>query len=170
MNKEEAIGLFSRYILLLLLGAFNLWIIYAIFTPLTVYSVFGFLKSIDSNTSLLIGNVVAFRGVDAQLLPSCIAGSAYYLLLILNLTTPMKLTKRLGNISFLMFIFLLFNILRILIFIGLAANGSPYFDQAHQFVWNFGSTIMVVAVWFFSAYIFKIESIPIYSDIKNLFT
>jgi exosortase/archaeosortase family protein len=170
MDTKGAIYLFIRYLILIIFGAFNLWIIYTVFTPLTIYPVFGILKFIDSGTSLLISNVIVFRGVDAQIIPACVAGAAYYLLLILNLTTPLRITKRLGNLAFILITFLALNILRILIFIALAASGSPYFDSAHQLVWNFGSTLMVVALWFLGVYIFKIQSIPIYSDIRELFS
>jgi hypothetical protein len=43
-----------------------------------------------------------------------------------------------------------------------------YFDQLHVFFWYFASTLLVVLVWFATAYVFKIRNIPIYSDFKEI--
>ena len=101
MEKKEGIYLVVRYGLLLILGLFNLWIFYKIFTPLTVYPVYWILYALDSGTTLLAGNNIFFAGHYAELVSACIAGAAYYLLLILNLTTPMKLEKRVKSLGLL---------------------------------------------------------------------
>ena len=170
MENKEAIGLSSRYLILIVLGLFKLKLFYNVFTPLTVYPVYGVLSILYENANLLQANLLFFGGLYAQIIPACIAGAAYYLLLILNLTTPMGVEKRLKSIAFLFFIFLVLNITRILIFSGLLVSGYEYFDLTHKMTWYFGSTVLVVAVWFVNVWLFKIKNIPIYTDMKNIFS
>lgn len=168
MKNKEVKSLLSRYIILLLLAVANLYLFYKIFTPLTLYPVAWFLK-IFYNGFLLPGTSTIFvSGLYIELIPACIAGAAYYLLLMLNLTTPMPNKTRAKSIIFLMISFLMLNILRIVIFSYLAVNSYQYFDLTHKLVWYFGSTALVVIIWFANVYIFRISSIPVYTDIINI--
>ena len=168
MKKKEVIELFVRYVILVALGIGNLWVFYFVFTPLTVFPVYWMLYLFGSGVKLLEGNIIFISGIYAEIIPACIAGAAYYLLLILNLSTPMKLNKRAKSIGFLLGVFLILNISRILFFSALAINGVGYFDVAHELVWYFGSTIMLVVVWFVNVWVFNIKSVPIYTDASNL--
>jgi len=167
MELEEAFEIVIRYSILLILAFQSLYLIYLVFTPLTVYPVYFILKAIY-NATLLEGNVIFFKGVYAELITACIAGAAYYFLLILNLTTPMKIKKRIYSILFILASFLAINIIRIAIFAFLLVRGFEYFDITHKIVWYIGSTILVLAIWFVNVYLFRIKEIPIYSDIKNI--
>lgn len=169
MENREALALSFRYLVLILLGLFNLKVFYYVFTPLTVRPVYGILSVFYDNANLLSGNMLFFAGQYAQIIPACIAGAAYYLLLILNLATPMKIGKRIKSILFLFGVFLALNIARIALFAGLLASGYQYFDAAHRLVWYFGSTLMVVIIWFANVWIFRIREVPIYDDAKELF-
>jgi len=168
MNQKETIDLIVRYLILLIIPLGGLFIIYKVFTPLTVYPVYAVLKSIYS-ANLLEGNIIFFKEYYAEIVGACVAGAAYYLLLILNLTTPMHLEKRIKSILFLLLSFLVINVLRIIIFGILFAKAYPYFDITHELTWYFGSTLIVIAVWFSNVCIFKIKAIPIYTDLSNLF-
>lgn len=168
METREVLGMACRYLVLLLIAAFNISIFYQIFTPLTVYPVFAVLKELYS-AQLLEGNIIFFKGYYASILPACVAGAAYYLLLILNMTTPMHIGKRIKSIIFLMASFWLINTLRIIIFAMMVFVGYQYFDIAHMLTWYLGSTVIVVAVWFANVWLFKIEAIPIYTDAFRLF-
>ena len=167
MNKKEVISLLFRYSLLIIIAIPNLYIFYKIFTPLTVYPVYFVLKS-AYNAILLEGNTIFFKGYYAALVPACIAGAAYYLLIILNLTTPMKLKKRIKSLIFLILAFLIINILRIILFASLFSIGYKYFDLTHKLTWYIGSTILVVFIWFVNVMLFKIKEIPIYTEFKFL--
>lgn len=114
--------------------------------------------------------VFFFKGYYGELVPACIAGAAYYFLLILNLTTPMSVRKRTLSVAFLLSAFLILNVARIAIFSSLLVQGYEYFDFTHLATWYFGSTAMVVLIWFAGVFIFKIKSIPVYTDIKNIFS
>lgn len=166
--KKESLGhifILLRYLLLVVLGM-SLFLFYEIFTPLTIYPVY-WISSLIFNDVNLSGNLLFFSGKSAEIIPSCVGGAAYYLLSILNLTTPMKIAKRIKSLIFMFGTFLFFNIIRILVFLWLFAASAVYFDYAHRFVWYFGSTILVVVIWFLNAALFKIKEIPIFTDVRK---
>lgn len=167
MDKRSAYDLAIRYGLLVILGIF-LSIYFLVFTPLTVYPVYWALSFIDGNTRLLVGNTLFFKGMYAAIVPACVAGSAYYLLTILNLSTPMKIETRVKSLGFLFGVFLSLNIVRILFFANLLQAHPWLFEATHLFTWYIGSTVMVVALWFLNVKAFKISSIPVYTDIKKM--
>ena len=169
-GSNRFLDIIIRYVLLILLALPNLWIFYFVFTPLTVYPIF-FLLGLFYDASLLAGNILLInREIPIEFIKACIAGAAYYLLLILNLATPkMKLKKRINILLFTFGIFLFFNLLRIFILAFLAISGSSYFDVTHKVFWYSLSTIFVVGVWFAGVKLFKIKEIPFYSDLKFLY-
>ena len=166
MNK---LTLFFRYILLLLIGLPGAYLFYLIFTPLTIYPVLVAFRLIYPQV-LLEGIIFTINNHAISIVPACIAGAAYYFLLIINLATPMDIKTRVKSIIFMFLLFLLLNIIRIIVFSALFIGGFELFDIAHKLTWYFGSTILVVAIWFLAVYIFKIKSIPVYTDFKTLFS
>ena len=166
MKFNNLLGIFTRYILLVLLALGNLYVFYLIFTPLTIYPSLWVLK-LFYNTSIQ-GNILTVNNIQISLIQACIAGAAYYLLCILNLTTPMSLKTRIKRLCFLLFSFLILNILRIAVFTILFINNYKYFDITHELFWYFGSTILVLIIWFVNIRLFKIKEIPIYSDFKDI--
>ncbi|MEK6846803.1 MAG: pacearchaeosortase [Nanoarchaeota archaeon] len=193
MNISYLREVLLRYLILLILGIGNLFIFYTVFTPLTVYPILTVLdnmygaellrgditKACDLLTNInapsfitnaaCMNTTIFFKGYFASIIPACIAGSAYYLLLILNLTTSMEKRKRFYNIIFIIFSFLLLNIIRIITFAVIFANkGFEIFNLAHAATWYFGSTILVILIWFSSVMLFKIKAIPIYTDVKTI--
>ncbi len=193
---NKTIGfIFARYLALIILGLGNLLIFYFIFTPVTFYPVLWMLNAIygavisTGNTTIAcsaitavkflpyiferiacIDTTIIVKGYFASIIPACIAGSAYYLLTILNLTTPMNAKIRAKSLIFILLSFLILNIVRISIFAVLyVEKGYEYFNTAHLAAWYFGSTILVVLLWFANVLIFKIREIPIYSDLKLLY-
>lgn len=167
-SRRRYLFLFSRYFVLLLLGLYNLKLFYFLFTPLTVRPVFWIISLFYDNASFLVGNTIFFGEVYVRIIFSCVAGAAYYLLLILNLSTPMDFGKRIRSILFLLLTFLVLNIIRILVFAFLSVSNSQYFNLAHTLMWYFGSTAMVAGIWFLNIWVFRIKGIPIYSDVKEI--
>jgi len=156
-----------RYALLLLLS-FSLPIIYKIFTPLTINTTYLLLKQFIS-TILISGNLLIIPPDKAiELNQACIAGSAYLLLLLINLTLPMALKKRIYTILFSLTTIFIINILRIFTFVLLYNNNFKYFNLTHNIFWIFLSTIFVILIWFLTVKVFSIKDIPIYTDIKYL--
>lgn len=168
MDSREMVWMLVRYLVLVLIPLGGLTLLYLIFTPLTVYPVYWILKMIYSDTILLGTTTLYFHGQFASIVAACVGGAAYYLLLILNLTTPMTPSKRVKSICFIAFIFLLLNVIRITIFAILLATGYNYFDITHQMTWYFGSTVLVILVWFTNVLVWDIRAIPIYSDIVSV--
>ncbi|HLC53195.1 MAG TPA: pacearchaeosortase [Candidatus Nanoarchaeia archaeon] len=168
MEYQEVLGMLSRYLVLLVLPLSGLFLFYSVFTPLTVYPVFWVLKLWYANAIVLGTNTIFFKGYYAEIIPACIAGAAYYLLIILNLSTPMPSLTRVKSLVFLCSAFLVLNIARILAFARLFEIGFNYFDLTHQLTWYFGSTLLVVGIWFANVFMFNITAVPIYSDIKSI--
>ena len=169
-SKENISDIVLRYFILILAAIPNLWLFYAIFTSLTVYPVY-WLLGIFYDASLLNNNIILLnQAISIELIEACIAGSAYYLLLILNLSTPNIKTKKRVKILLVAFAsFLIVNILRIFALSLVAASGSSFFDITHKIFWYSLSTIFVVAIWFAEVRAFKIKNIPFFSDIKFLY-
>ena len=168
MEKETRtlIDIIVRYLILLLFAIGNLYIIYAIFRPLTLYPVYAILNTFYNIT--LSGITLLIEDKAIGITSACVAGSAYYLLLILNLGVSMGLRKRIYSLLYSFVVLLLFNILRIIILSVLIINNNSYFDITHKFLWFGLSTIFVVAIWFTEVRIFKIKQIPFYTDLKNI--
>jgi len=169
LSENKTYGLVLRYLILLLVALPNLWIFYAIFTPLTVYPTY-FISNLFLNVSLIGKNILLINNqIPIELISACIAGSAYYLLLILNISTPeIKLKTRIFAILSSFGFLLILNIARIVFLMLIYANGNPLFDLTHEIFWYALSTVFVVGIWFAEVKLFRIKKIPIYSDIKFL--
>ena len=170
-NPEHKISeLILRYIILLGLSFPGLILFYKIFTPLTVYPVY-FILSLFYDAVLLTKTTILIEGlVPIEIIGACIAGSAYSLLLILNLSTPnINLSKRVNAILFSFLAFLILNILRIVVLSIMAISGSSFFNVAHELFWYGLSTLIVVLIWFSEVKLFDIKKIPLYSDLKTIY-
>lgn len=101
---------------------------------------------------------------------ACIATATYYLLILLLL-----LTKNIGFIKLIRMLFsgilliLTFNIIRIdLLIVIYIEYGIIWFNNLHLLFWKFLSSFIVVLIWLYLCYKFKIKNIPAYSDLKFL--
>jgi exosortase/archaeosortase family protein len=165
--RNKFTDLIIRYSILLILSVFGLGIIYFIFEPLTKYPVFFLFNSLYD--VYLSGNVINFRNypIALEIIGACIAGSAYLLLLILNLSTPdIKLKNRMKIIFGGFITFLLFNIFRIFLIGMLFLNNLSWAELIHKFLWYFGSIALILIIWFYQVKKYNIKNIPFYSDIK----
>ena len=170
MHKEVKLScdIFMRYLILVIVGILNVNVFYFFFTVLTVYPVY-FLLNLFFDV-IISSNVLLIKNLPIEIIGSCVAGSAYYLLLILNLSTPkINFPKRILSILFSFGMLLVVNILRIFLLSVLLISGSSLFDVTHKLIWVIGSVVFVVGIWFLTVKIFKIKEIPFYSDIMFLF-
>jgi exosortase/archaeosortase family protein len=166
--SRQFLDIVTRYFILIFLALPGFAIFYFVFAPLTIYPTY-FLLSLFFDVSLM-GNIIFINKIPIELIGACIAGSAYYLLSILNLSTPkIKLQKRVKMIFLSFGIFLIINILRIFLMSVLFMSGSSFFDITHRLFWYIGSIVFVVGIWFSEVKLFKIKEIPFYSDIKFLY-
>jgi len=172
MKKQKDYSIISfviRYFLLLVLGLGNLYIFYTLFTPITINAV-SFLLNFFYDVVLRDNLIYLNENISIGIINACVAGSAYYLLTILNLSVPnLKVKTRLYAIFYSFGFFYIINVLRIVLFAVLFKNNFSWFDLAHEFSWYFLSTLFVVIIWFSEVKLFKIKEIPIYSDIKYLY-
>ncbi len=168
-HDKEFFGIILRYLLLVLVALPNLWLFYAVFTPLTVYPSYIIL-SWFFNAALVSKDIILINGlIPIELIKACIAGSAYYLLLILNLSVPgVKIGKRLLMIFSAFATLLILNVIRIVILVAIYLNASPLFNLTHEIFWYALSTVFVAGIWFTEVSIFRINNLPIVSDIKFL--
>jgi exosortase/archaeosortase len=164
-DSRKTIGLFLRYIVLIILGLGNLHIFYYLLTPLTIRSVSAGLNIFSE--AVLVDNMIYFNGVIIEIIPACVAGAAFYLLVILTMSTfkikPLVRAKII--ITSITSLFVL-NILRILILASFI--GSSQFTVLHWMFWHLISTLFIVVIWLSHIKIYKIKTIPIYSDMKYL--
>ena len=111
-NKALILDILTRYLILILIAIPNLWLFYLVFTPLTAYPVFALLN-IFYDASLVAGKIIIInRSIPIELIKACIAGAAYYLLLILNLSTPkIKIRSRIKILLLAFGSFLVLNVL-----------------------------------------------------------
>lgn len=164
---DKLLSIILRYSILLMLSLGNLYIFYLIFTPLTIYFVY-FISNLFSDVSIL-GNVIIVNGKAFKIIQACVAGSAYFLLLVLNLSIQkINIITRVKAILFSFILFFSFNILRILILILILFKNPEIFILSHKIFWYFLSTIFIVLIWLAEIKIFKIKEIPFYSDIIYL--
>ena len=167
--SKQISSILIRYTIMVIIALPNLWIFYFVFTPLTIYLVY-FLLNLFFHCSLT-GNFITLENrFLIELINACIAGSAYYFLFILNLSTPkIKFKKRVKMILLSFASLLIINILRIFLLSLVLISGSSWFDITHKFFWYFTSIIFVIGIWFIQVKLFKIKEIPFYSDISFLY-
>jgi len=168
LTYKYLINLSLRYLSLLILGlivAYSMFF-YKLLLPLTIYPTKAFLSL--SYETYIAGSRILVDSLAIDLIPACIAVSAYLLLLILNLTTPMPTRKRFYSILTSLTLLLLVNIIRIYTLSIMLINGSGAFDIVHKTTWYLLSIIMVVGIWFLTVYLFKIKDIPMVTDLKCL--
>ncbi len=161
---------FFRYILLLVIIIFGYNLIYIILKPLTIKitsSILDIFYNVYTNNELIIINFSTY----IYIADACISASGYLLLIILNLTIPLKIETRIKSILYLFGLFFIINIGRIVFFSLLYHNKFKYTDITHVFFWYILSIFFVLLIWFVTIKKFKIKDIPIYTDllyIKNI--
>ena len=155
-------------ILRILLCFVPLGLFYVIFTPLTLYGVYLLLYGYNP---IILGNGFIIKNQIFNLIEACIAGSAYYFLWFLMLfSKDIKIIKRIKIVLLGFALIYIMNIFRIALLVFISMNyGSNLFEAVHMIFWKFLVGVYVALVWIFLVYIFKIKSIPIYSDLKELY-
>ena len=170
MHTREACLLIGRYLLLILIPLGNMALLSAVLAPLTIAASFWCIQAMYGSAMLLGTNTIFFKGYYASIISACVAITAYYLLIVLNLTTPMSLKKRLCSLVFSLGLFFALNVTRITVFARLFERGYDYFSLAHELTWYFGSTVLVILVWFVTVFVCQIKDIPLYTDVSTLLT
>jgi exosortase/archaeosortase family protein len=166
-NSRDYLFMLLRYLSCLIVSLNNLFIFYFIFTPLTLYS-FYFLINIFYSNAIIQNVSVIFNNTQIILVEACIAGAAYFMLYLLNLTTPMRARKRILSLLFSFGLFFVINIARIFIFSLLFSRNFTLFNLLHMITWYVLSAFIVFLVWIATIKKFKIKNIPVREDIRKL--
>jgi len=168
MKIKQSQELVLRYIILILVALPNLYLFYKIFTPLTIYPLYFFFQFFFQTS--LSGTTLLVNNLPIEIIKACVAGSAYYLLFVLNLAIPkIKLKNRIKMIAFAFITFLIVNLIRIIVLSFMALSDSTFFAITHQLSWYLLSIVIVVGIWFAEVKIFKIKHLPFYSDMRFLY-
>jgi exosortase/archaeosortase family protein len=141
-------------------------VFYIVFKSLTI-GLTWWIMSIFYSVQIF-GNSLFFPGFNAsvEIITACIAGSAYFLLFLLNLLTrDIKILKRIYLLLFSFVCLFLVNVVRLIIVIPMFLNNSALFDITHKVFWFALSVIFVALIWILSAKVFRISKIPVYSDV-----
>lgn len=167
MEKEG----YLKGLLLRVMAAFAMLfgynIIYAVSALFTLHFSYFFFSIFVP--SALIGNKIATLTNSFEFIPACVATSAYILLaLLVFLTKDISWNERLQMIVYGWLAILAFNLLRIELLLLTFFRLEAAYDTLHLFVWKFMSTAFVVLLWLGLARVYKVKSIPVYSDIKAL--
>jgi len=166
-ENKRVFYILIRYALLLVIGIWFFELFYTIFSPLTIQLVALLMKQTYGNV-YVIKTTIVFNTVLLDIIKACVAGAAYYLLLILNLITPMPFRKRIPSIFFVFLLFLTLNVLRIFVSAIFFINSLRLFELTHLLFWYFLSGVIVFFVWFIEIKTFKIRGFPVYSDVEFL--
>lgn len=161
--KNLGFRLISAIVFILFYGFYE-----RILSPFTVYPS-HFIIDLFYNANLINGSIFIENYV-INFIPACIAVLAYALLFFLIvLTKDINFKKGLKLFGLGSLLILIMNIIRIdiLLFI-LVEFGDNMFDKVHLLFWNFISGAYVALVWIFLVKKFKIRTIPIFSDLKEL--
>ncbi|UZE93767.1 MAG: pacearchaeosortase [Candidatus Pacearchaeota archaeon] len=166
--EKEIKEILLRYFIGVVVAIIALFVplFYFIFRPLTVWPTFLILDIFYDVSLNALDNIVV-EGFTIEFIDACIAGSAYFLLFLLNvLTFGIGLKKRFFIFIFNAALLLIMNILRLVILIVLVVNGSAIFDVTHKVFWYGISTGYVALIWILTVVVFKIKAIPFISDIR----
>lgn len=168
MRNKTFVSILLRYLILLVISLPGVSLFYYIFLPLTKYPVFWGLKLFYN--PVMLGNSIFVGGKIVEIIGACIGGAAYFLLIVLILSVPFSsLKKRLLVLGTSFGMFFVINAFRIYLLSIMFFEGASMFDVAHKAFWYFGSTIFVVFIWFFCVYVFSINSVPFYDDLKFIY-
>lgn len=169
MKKGDGFGIWGlvfRY-LLIIAGIFALPLFYLVFRVPTIYLTY-FLSNIFYHVHIS-GTALVFGSISVGIIDACVAGIAYFILLVLNLSTSgISFLKRVYLFLFSSLIFLMVNVIRIFLLIVLLINGSTWFDMAHLIFFYVMSIVFVFLIWILSLSVFRIREIPVYSDVKAI--
>ncbi|PIN80573.1 hypothetical protein COV16_00620 [Candidatus Woesearchaeota archaeon CG10_big_fil_rev_8_21_14_0_10_34_8] len=166
IGTNRIIEIVIRYTILLVIGIF-MEVFYVVFKPLTIYPV-CYILGLFFDVGLS-GSVISATGVNFEIINACIAGSAFFLLTILNfMVGKINFGKRIKSLLFSYISMLVLNILRIVLLIILAVKSVIVFSAVHMFFFYVISILLVFVVWTVEIKLFKIKEIPLYSDLKEL--
>jgi exosortase/archaeosortase family protein len=140
-----------------------------IFHPLTLYTSYIIIKTFNSSVTILSPYLITFSNY-IRFSQACAVISAYFLLvLLLAFTKDISFKIGLKILSLGSLIIFTTNIIRILILIFvLETHGFNTFQPIHDIFWVIFGSLIVALTWIILTRFYKVNSVPIYSDLKYL--
>jgi len=160
--------LIIRLLLLLFIVLFSQDVIYPVLKFLTTKLSYIFLiplkPAVTNSATFVIKNQII------EIVPACVALSAYILLSILILSNKdIRSNKLIKLFTYGFSAILIINIIRIdLLIYMLILMGNRLFETVHLFFWKILSGVVVVLIWIYLTRKYNITEIPVYSDVKYL--
>jgi exosortase/archaeosortase family protein len=167
VKNKDPIFILIRYTILLVV-VFSLPAIYEIMTPLTILPLAFILDLIYGSIVILNSEIIINSVTYITIVPSCIAGSAYLLLFILNLAIPMDKRKRVYSLLVSFLALYILNLIRLVLFSILYHQNVAFVEWLHMVFWYGMSFIFVVFIWVAVIKAFSIKDIPVYTDLQKL--
>lgn len=175
MKKKRRLSYEAKLLIRLVIAALLLFyfnIFYIIFTPLTVYPLYFFLKILNYAPILQqrVNPTIIVNNTALAIIPACVAGAAYALfVLLILLTKDIDFKKSIKIFLFGAFLILAMNVLRLMFLAIIFLNfDARWFDLIHLFLWKVVASAYVAFVWIFLIWKFKVKAIPIISDLGYL--
>lgn len=142
---------------------------YFVFAPLTIYASF-FVISLLHGPAVLQGHFISVGDQVIELIPACIAASAYLLfVLLILLTHGISMKKGIWMFVVGSLLILAGNVIRIEVLTSLLLSKQVnYFATLHLLLWKVLSSVYVVMIWIILCKIFSVKGIPVYSDLHYL--
>ncbi len=166
--EKRGIWLMGLRYVLIIVAIFALPLFYEVLRPVTTFLSYGLMRLFYY--AQLSGNFISIQGYSIEIIDACVAGIAYFLLIVLNLSTRLiGPLKRIWLFLFTSVVFLIVNVIRIFLMTVLLVNKSGWFDTAHLVFWYALSIVFVFLIWVLSIKVFRIREIPVYSDVKAIF-
>ncbi len=167
-EKKQILDILTRYALVILLSLNSLYVFYFVFKPLTFFPSALILSLIYSAEIIGLEKII-IGNHEIAFVNACVAGSAYYLLALLNLSSSGISWINRFKIFFINSVFLLsVNIIRIIILAVFLVNSSYLFSTLHYLFWHFVSIALVAGMWIYTLKFYKIKSIPIFTDMQKI--
>lgn len=174
MNRKKTLSLITRLSLTILILLIPINIYQELFREITLKIIVYFLHL--ANASPIVGkysiknSIEIFGTTYVDIVKYCVTSSAYYLLTIFTVITQgIPIIKRVAMFLIGAILIFLMNITRIIaLIIILLKQGPEVFEFAHAIFFMILSTVYVIVVWTLLSLIFKIKTIPLYSDVKDL--
>ena len=164
----KTLFIFARYVLIAIAATGNFYVFRKLLTGPTLAATAAALRLFFDDVCVT-SPYIFVHGVTTEIAASCVAALAYYFMFVLIFSTDhVKPAKRLMALAGSFTILFVLNIARMVFLVFIVHK--PYFNTAHFLFEHLFFSVVVVAVWAGIAFFMKIKTVPVYSDLKYLYS
>ncbi len=160
----------SAALILMITPLIGLNIFNFLLKDITLYLTYMSMKAFGYGI-IIQGDLIIIGEYTLKFITACTATSAYYLLAVLILLTKdISLKKGIKTFFVGALLILLMNLVRIdILLVVLVEKGINMFESLHIVFWEVISSLYVGGLWIFLIKKFRIKTIPVLSDMKELY-